>query len=60
MTRVPDETPSFQSDPDGDGVMADLRRQLEAAKARLAEHRAQAAAVGLARPAEDDEGREAS
>jgi len=54
MTRVPDEPQSFSPEPDGDALLGDLRRQLEAVKARMAEHRLQAQAVGLSSTGETD------
>jgi hypothetical protein len=54
MTRVPDEPQSFSPEPDGDALLGDLRRQLEAVKARMAEDRLQAQAVGLSSTGETD------
>jgi len=52
MTRVPDEPASWRTppEPDPDTVARNLREQLASAKARMAEHRAQMVAAGLAKP----------
>lgn len=46
MTSVPDEPVSWPPD-DPEAVARDLREQLEAAKARMQEHREQMQAAGL-------------
>ena len=49
MTRRPDEPASWATEPDAETVVRDMRDGLEAAKARLSEHRDQMQAAGLAR-----------
>jgi hypothetical protein len=47
MSSVPNEPPSRPTEADADALMRDLRRQLEAVKASLEEHRLQMHAAGL-------------
>jgi hypothetical protein len=49
MTRVADEPQSWTVESDPETVVRDMREGIEAAKARLSEHRAQMQAAGLAR-----------
>jgi hypothetical protein len=53
MTRVSDEPASWRPDQDPDALMGDLRRQIDAAKARMSEHREQLRAAGLAARRDD-------
>jgi len=55
MSRVPDELQSWPAEPEGDALLGDLRKQLDAVKARLSEHRLQMQAAGLNPPGEADE-----
>ncbi len=48
MSRVSDESHTLPPQDDGDATLADLRRQLEAVKRRMEEHRLQMRAAGLA------------
>ena len=47
MPRVPEESPSWTEPPDPDVTVRELRTQLEAAKARMREHREIMHAAGL-------------
>ena len=47
MTRTPDEPKSWPAEADAETVLGDLRRQIDAVKARLEEHRLQMHAAGL-------------
>jgi hypothetical protein len=47
MHRRPDEPKSWPPRPDPEEVASQLRREIERAKARLEEHRAQMQAAGL-------------
>jgi hypothetical protein len=60
MSRIPEEPPSWPAAPDPEAVLDDLRRQIEAAKARLSEHRDQMLAAGLAGTSDDASDAEAS
>jgi hypothetical protein len=56
MTRVPDEPQTWPVEADPETLLGDLRRQIEAARSRLSEHREQMKAAGLIgpRPNADD------
>ena len=58
MSRAPDEPRSWPAEPEpgAEVVLDDLRRQIEAVKARLEEHRMQMYAAGLTRQPESSEG----
>jgi hypothetical protein len=47
MPRLPEESPTWPTDRDADTLLDDLRRQIDAARARLREHRDQMRAAGL-------------
>jgi hypothetical protein len=47
MARISDEPSTWPTDRDADTLLDDLRRQIDAAKARLSEHRDQMRAAGL-------------
>lgn len=47
MARVPPESPSWTEPPDPDATARELRAQLDAAKARMREHREVMRAAGL-------------
>ena len=47
MPRVPEESPSWTEPPDPDVTAREMRAQLEAAKARMREHREVMRAAGL-------------
>jgi hypothetical protein len=47
MPRISEEPPTWPDDRDPDALLDDLRRQIDAAKARLSEHRDQMRAAGL-------------
>lgn len=53
MARVPEESASWTDPPDPDATARDLRDQLEAAKARMREHRETMRAAGLTLTDED-------
>jgi hypothetical protein len=58
MSRALDEPRSWPAEPDAraEAVLDDLRRQIEAVKARLEEHRMQMHAAGLTRRPERSDG----
>lgn len=58
MPRISEEAQSWPHDPEAETLLGDLRRQIEAAKARLSEHRDQMRAAGLC--ADDGQDAEAS
>ena len=55
MARVPLESPSWAESPDPDITARQLREQLEAAKARMREHRETMHAAGLTHLEGEDE-----
>jgi hypothetical protein len=50
MSRVSEEPRSWPDEAAGERLADDLRRQIDATKARFSEHREQMEAVGLAKP----------
>lgn len=54
MSRVPKESPSWTEPPDPEATVRELRAQLDAAKARMREHREVMRAAGLTTYAEAD------
>jgi hypothetical protein len=53
MTRVPDEPQTWSIETDPETLLGDLRRQIEAARSRLSEHREQMQAAGIAGPSSE-------
>jgi len=53
MSRVPEEASSWADPPDPEATARQLREQLDAAKARMREHRETIQAAGLNRTGED-------
>ncbi len=47
MSRIPEEPRSWSAEIDAEAVVDKLRRQIEAVKARLEEHRTQMHAAGF-------------
>lgn len=47
MSRAPDEPKSWADEAEADALLDELRRQIEAVRARLEEHRLQMRAAGL-------------
>jgi hypothetical protein len=59
MSSVSEEPQSFAGEQDPETVIGDLRKQLDAVKARMSEHRSQMDAVGLRSPSDNDNSEQA-
>lgn len=55
MSRVPDEPRTWSGKAEAEEVAAELRRQIEAVKAKLEEHRSVMRLAGLTSSAEPDQ-----